>query len=359
MAEYKINIRFPIKVQKKSPFVYSGPDFRSLTLGAVSDTVSHRGLLFQRLYPFTVSRMEHGHPTDLLFCFTFLIIDDDGKLGLFLTSPCPLADDDLTDAFEALLNEAEKSARFFRGLFLEIEVNDEVLGSVAYPSSLSFLSYDLDKSDLHISSSNVLTERGFQVKRECCSYQNDVDGFLKITEKLVDPPGDFSATFLTRRELDEVRKKRSKFKARSCELSNLDEGLREFELPFFEDTALNVKWRGGGSLFRKEAEGYLRWLPDVFQASSTGMTPHLNIFPNLLEETRYSRGKIFDWGISNLDRRLLIGLLARGAASMSSKGIKTFEFARVGNEQKFIVEILEETGFGRVHAGRVLRKELR
>ena len=357
MAEYKVNIRFPIKVLEKLPFVYSGPDFRSLTLGAVSDILSYHGLKFQRLYPFTVSRLEQGRLTDLLFCFTFLLVDDDGRLGMFLTNPIPLVMEEPAHALDALLKEAERLARFFRGLFLEIEVNEQALGDVAHPTSLSFISYDLGKSSLMIPSQNFLAERGFSIKRGYCSFRNEIPDFLKEAKELIHSLDDFPEKFITLSELNEL-KKNSRFIARSCELSEMDEGLREFKLPLFEDTALRIKGRGT-PLFKKNAEGYIHWQPDIFEASSMGMTPHLNIFTNLLEETRYTRGKIFEWGISDPDRRLFICLLARGAAAMYSKGIKRFEFARVNDEQKFIIETLEEAGFCKVHAVKILRKELR
>ena len=134
MAEYRVSIRFPVKVLKMYPFVYSGPDFRSLSLGAVSDMFSYHGLTLQRLYPFTVSKLDRGRRIDLLFCFTFLFVDDDGKLGLFLTNLIPLTQSEPTVALEVLLNEAEKSVRYFGGQFLETEVNDDIQGDVAYPT---------------------------------------------------------------------------------------------------------------------------------------------------------------------------------------------------------------------------------
>ena len=92
MSAFQVDLRFPIKVYKEDPFVYTGPDFRSLPMGLISDTLNHEGRQYQRFYPFTVTRSTVGGAVeDVLFCFMFAYINDDDERGIYLTRPIPLS----------------------------------------------------------------------------------------------------------------------------------------------------------------------------------------------------------------------------------------------------------------------------
>jgi len=127
MSEYRTDLRLPLAVLRRAPFVYVGPDFRSLPLGVLSDIVEHRGRQIQRLNPFTVSRVVgNGEFDDVLFCFTFFYINDDDERVVFLTQPIYLTDSEEPEALDSLLFEAERLAGFVQSRLIEAEVHEAV-----------------------------------------------------------------------------------------------------------------------------------------------------------------------------------------------------------------------------------------
>ena len=130
MPEYKTDLRLPIALFRKAPFVYVGPDFRSLPLGLLSDVVEHRGRQIQRLNPFTVSKINGNDGSmDILFCFAFFYINDGDERVVFLTQPIYLTSFVDIGALDALLFEVETFAKFLGSRIIEIEVHEQILST--------------------------------------------------------------------------------------------------------------------------------------------------------------------------------------------------------------------------------------
>ena len=174
MSEFRIDLRLPVNVLRETPFAYVGPDFRSLPLGVFSDIVTHRGRQRQRLYPFTVSKAEGDRASaDLLFCFIFFYINDEDELVVFLTHPINLGGFEDSRALEALLAEVEKLAEFLGSHLVEIEIHGQVAGHVAFPTSLSFYSYDLKRASA-LSDAALFKRRGFHEEAEVICFDQSI-----------------------------------------------------------------------------------------------------------------------------------------------------------------------------------------
>ncbi len=358
MSKFKVELRLPIETLRKAPFVYVGPDFRSLPLGILSDIVEHRGRKIQRLNPFTVVKSgDDGGQTDVLFCFTFFYINDLDERVVYLTNPIQLVGSGETGALEALFAEAERLAKFLESHLIEIELHDRVSGSVAFPSSLSFLSYNLESDALSKPEEAHLKRWGFREEAQIICFEQDVDEFERIANEIGTKQEKFIAKSLSPIEFVTLKAKSRNFLIRSYELTQSDGAFKPTNLPFFEDTAYSVRTRHKLIFGKGSGEGYLRWIPNIIEPFVYGRTPLPLLFYHALEEHAYGYGKIIDWGLSAEDEGLLASLITRAVESMRQRGIKKCQFANVNGNQRFVNSFVEEHGFKIVHKMRLLCKE--
>ena len=359
MPEFKTDLRLPIAVLKKAPFVYIGPDFRSLPLGILSDIVDHRGRKIQRLNPFTVSKagVDDGS-TDLLFCFTFFYINDKDERVVFLTHPIYLTNFEKSEALEALLVEVERLAAFLDSGIIEMEVHEQITGPVAFPTSLSFFSYDLDNATISKPDAALLKRSGFREEVEVICLEQGLHDFERRADETGEKPDGYAVTSVSPTEFTMVKEKAHNFPVSSYELTRSDSAFKPTNLPFFEDVAYTARKRSRWSFRKTSNEGYLRWTPNIMEPFNESRKPFPLLFYHALEEHAYDHGKIFDWGLSGEDRALLASLLSQAVTSMKQRGIKRFQFANVDSEEKFIKDFLEEFGFKTAHKIKLLRKEV-
>jgi hypothetical protein len=186
MSEFQVDIRFPIKVYKEDPFVYTGPDFRSLPMGLISDTLNQGGRQYQRFYPFTVTRSTDGGAVeDVLFCFMFAYINDDDERSIYLTRSVPLSSSNDAAALDALINEAKRLATYLGSSTVEIEVNAEVNRYDAFPTSPSFFSYS--KKEKSTFNPDVYYRLGFKETSCLTSLETRIEDLYPILkDKKVD-----------------------------------------------------------------------------------------------------------------------------------------------------------------------------
>lgn len=358
MSEYKTDLRLPIAVFRKAPFVYVGPDFRSLPLGLLSDVVEHRGRQIQRLNPFTVSKINGvDRSTDILFCFAFFYINDDDERVVLLTQPIYLTNFVDTEALDALLVEVERFANFLGSRIIEIEVHEQLDGPVAFPTSLSFFSYNLNSMSTIKPETAHFERHEFRKEAEIVCLDQSVSEFEHSADESNRGSDEYIINSLSPLDFIAVKNKSRSFPVKSYELTYSDSVFKPINLPFFEDTAYTLQKRGW--FFRKESdEGYLRWTPNIMEPFAERRTPFPLLFYHTLEEHVYSYGKIFDWGLSEEDPALFNLLLSHAVRSMKKKGIQKVQFAHVESKQKFIKKFLEKSGFKAIHRINLLSREL-
>lgn len=360
MSEFQVDLRLPARVFSKSPFIYAGPDFTSLPLGLISDIVNHRGNKLQRLYPFTViSTDEGGNSVDHLFCFVSFYVNDQGERVVFLTPPVSLLEPESPGALEALLSETEKLASFIDARFIDVEIHEGIDGAVAFPTSLSFLSYRLDDSSFQGSDDAFFRQRGFREVSEITCYEQSIAELEHALERLDERLREYSVHPISPLEYKSVREEARDFPVKSFSLTRSDDEFGSTKLPFFEETAYIIRHRSGWLRRKSQVAGYLRWCPDLMEFLSARGTPFPLMFPDTLERHPYSCGKIINWGFKKEDRELFLSLLAFTSKSMRRRGIDRLQFAHVSGTDGFIQKCLVDTGFSKVQSIRLLRKEAR
>jgi len=359
MSDLKTDLRLPIAVLRKAPFVYVGPDFRSLPLGILSDIVEHRGRKMQRLNPFTVTRtFEDDGSADVLFCFIFFYVNDDDERVVYLTHPVYLANGDESEALEALLAEVERLAKFLDSGIIQLEVHDQISGPVAFPTSPSFVSYDLDCANILKPDALLLKRHDFEEEMEVFCLEQSVHEFERIEGEAKERPDKYIITSASPPEFLTVKKKARNFPVKSYELTHSDDAFEPTNIPFFEDAAYTVYKRSRWPFKKGSDEGYLRWTPNIMEPFMEIRNPFPLLFYESLEEHAYRYGKVFDWGLSIEDRELFTSLLSHAVRSMKQRGIVRFQFSNVGSDQMFIKKCLEESGFKATHRIKLLRKEV-
>lgn len=358
MSEFQVDLRFPIKVYNEDPFVYTGPDFRSLPMGLISDTLNHGGRQYQRLYPFTVTRSNVGGVVeDVLFSFMFTYINDDDERSIYLTRLIPLSSSSGATALDALIKEARLLAKYLGSSTVEIEVNAETSRYDAFPTSPSFLSYSKEGK----STFNPDVYGGLGFKEASCLLSLEArieDLYPLVKEKEVDS-NKYDVFTESPTEYKGIKNYARNFPLRSYELTQNDEALGLYSLPFFEESCHTVRKQTGIILKQRSPKAYFRWIPDIFESSLEHRSPIPLLFYQELEKHRYRIGKIYDWAFSEKDRNLMYLLLFQAIRYMRDKGIERIQFSNIPKENKFVLDLLETLGFESVSRTLILRGGIR
>lgn len=358
MSEFQVDLRFPIKVYTEDPFVYTGPDFRSLPMGLISDTLNHGGRRYQRFYPFTVTRSAVGGAVeDALFCFMFVYINDDDERSIYLTRPIPLSSSSDAKALDALITEARRLATYLGSSTVEIEVNTEVSRYDAFPTSPSFLSYS--KEGKSTFNPDVYSGLGFKEAAYLISLETRIEDLYPLVKDKKIDSNKYDMFTESPIEYKGIKNYARNFPLRSYELTHNDEALGLYSLPFFEESCHTVRKQTGIILKQRSPKAYFRWIPDIFEPSLEYRSPTPLLFYQELEKHRYHIGKIYDWAFSERDRNLMYLLLFQAVRYMRDKGIERIQFSNIPKENKFVLDLLETLGFESVSRTLILRGGIR
>jgi len=349
----RLDTRLPLKLFKATPFIYSGPDFKSLPCGVISDVVSHRGRQFERFLPITVSSIENNHVTDRLFCFSFFYVNSNGELVLFLTHPCWLSDiSEKSFLIDFLLANVEEIARSIDSRFIEVEFHDKVISKIAFPTSLSHLSYDLDKIHIQRDELSILTRHGFEEETAILCYEQKIfDTEKLLREKFHSLSKDYIVTSTNSTRLQQIKEKKKMLPIRSYTLSN--------EMPFIASENLPVL---PNTVFIAHNEndivGFIRWFPNLLELLQTDSTPTPLLFPYVLKIHPFKHGKIFEWSLKTENTELFAALLLHILQAMKRQGLDICQITNVCDKHSFIKNFLEHYGFQKIHRMKVLRKKV-
>lgn len=350
MLEFNVEIRFPSKVYTKAPFIYSGPDFKALSLGFLSDFLTHEQKEYQRLYPLTVSE-SHGNSRDLLFSFLHLYVNKGNEKVANLSHPIEINESEEGRVIDRLFFEAGNIAKFYGSNVIELETHDWSDSDVCFPSSTSFLHLMKNSSSLIKISKQCLENMGFQCENTLLSY---------VYKNTI--PGEQANTFndsqivktLSPKRYHEI-KKTVKFDFSSYELEKKDELFKSINLPFFEKTNNTLNRTVGWITKREKTEGMLRWMPNLFEPCLEKNSPYPLLFIDSLEKYQYKSGKIFDWRF-NEDPLILRRLILTAFKQMNEIGIEKIHFSNVEEDKENIKMLLEELGFEENHETIIFRK---
>lgn len=351
MSEFNVEVRFPGKVFKKVPFIYSGPDFKALSLGFLSDFLTHEQKEYQRLYPLTVSENFGDSYRDLMFSFLHLYVNNVNEKVVNLSHPIEVNDLEKAHALDRLFMEAEKIAEFYGSKVIELETHAWTDSDVFFPSSTSFLHFMKNSPSLIKISKRDLEYRGFQCENELLSYEHK--NALQVEQEDNFNGSGIVKTLSPKRYLE--IKKTEKFDFKSYELEKMDELFKSINLPFFEETN-HVLNRTVGWLSRREkTEGMLRWMPNLFEPCIEKNSPYPLLFIDALEKYHYKSGKIFEWCF-NEDPIVLRRLILTAFNFMRGKGIEKIQFSNVKKDNVNVKRLLRDLGFTESHETIMFRK---
>lgn len=357
MSSYKIDIRIPVKAFRRSPFLYFGPDFRSLTLGFLSDFIEHDGKQFQRLYPMTVVEDNGEKEKDVLFSFIYLYVNNNNRIVVHLTHPIYL-NDSYYEALNALLLENVKLAKFVQSSTIELEVQSSRVGQVFFPSSPSIINFGSKDPNFTEFDASFLKENGFSKVNEVACFENDIEYLEKSFNQVQNENEESKVRIKEPQEFIDA-KNSNRFDNSSYHLTEIDSIFKDTNIPFFENTAI-VKTRKKGLIFKKEViEGVLRWSPNLFEPVMEKRIPCPFIFYSLLENYRYEGGKIFDWGFKGDDVGVLKNMIIRATGLMKEVGIKKIQFGNVKGDKKSIEKMLENIGFNEIQRLKIYRRVIK
>jgi hypothetical protein len=352
MSEFKMEVRLPVRVLRRAPFIYSGSDFRSLILGAFSECVTHRGSSFQRTYPLLVSsEPPHRHTGDRVFTFAFLYVDTDDRRRLILTHPVPLEGEE--EALEALLSGAHRLASSLGCISIDVEVH-EAAGPQAFPTSLTPISYDLRRAVLVRQGAELLMRRGFRVEGEIICLDADIGQFLRGLKIDVGPIENIVSASPS--EAIELERGAEAFSLRPFSLSLKDTEFRPWKNTPFLDGSFLVKFGGKGRTGEKAVDGFVRWSPDLFEALEEVKTPYPSLLHEHLIRGEFRSGKVYDWGFKTRDEEPIISLLSAAAGSMRGRNIERIQFGYLNSRERFLGRNLERRGFKVTHRIKLFRR---
>ena len=349
----RLDTRLPLKLFRAAPFIYSGPDFKSLPCGVISDVVSYRERQFERFYPITISSIENNHVSDRLFCFSFFYVNSDRELVLFLTHPCWLSSTS-QDSFliDFLLTNVEEIARSIGSRFIEVEIHDEVISKIAFPTSLSHFSYDLGKMYVQRNGFSIMTRRGFKEEAAILCYEQKIfDAEKLLAENFHSLSEDYIVTATNQTRFQQIKEKKKMLLIKSYILSNETPFVASENLPVLPNTAFIAR-------HENDIVGFIHWFPNLLELLQTDSTPTPLLFPHVLKTRPFKYGKIFEWSLETENTELFAILLLHVLQTMKRQRLDICQIANVCDKHPFIKNFLEQYGFQKVHRMKVLRRKV-
>ena len=347
---FKIDTYLPLKVSKKCPFIYTGPNFAPFQVGLLPGVLQYRGTVIQRFYPLTV--YNEASPTRLynhLFAFCFLYVSNDQEVVFYVTPICWLRDDDRDEALDFFLTQITNLARDLTAHSIIMEVHYDITSTIAFPTSLSPFSYDLqDPTALDIDERR-LQSYDFQIMHRIHGYeQRLVPGETRtiLPRNYVFREVPASQEYEETAANTQFQHRAFTFSALNSEAAMHSEHLKQIRL-------LALKKQGW---FKKpELTSYLQWTPNLFEPSREYQLSVPLIFHYAYDEYPFQRGKILDWGFTASTLQAMSALLDHAAISMEKQGITYLQIGGVLENSPLHAHLVSEK-FTPVHTIHLLQK---
>ncbi len=349
---FKIDTYLPLKVWKICPFIYTGPNFAPFQVGLLPGVVQYQGSVAQRFYPLTVYWEESKtRMTNHLFAFCFLCQSDTQQLSFYVAPICWLCDNKKEIVLDFFLTQIEELACELKASSITMEVNSDINARIAFPTSLSPFSYDLENHVALDIDEGQLQTYGFHPLRYIHCYERNL-----ITKKtLPTPPRNYQFQEISGSQNQALTPAISQLPYHAFTLASVNSGLSMHSEHLDEIRILAFKKQGW---FKKpELEGYLQWTPNLFEPSRTYHLPVPLIFQYAYHDYPYTLGKIVDWGFNTINSRLIATLLDHVAVSMQKRGILKLQIGGVleGSE---LQSVLASENFTPIHTINLLQKQV-
>ncbi len=354
MLTFRVESRIPVKLFTKAPFIYTGPDFMSFSLGMISDIIDYQGKKIQRFHPITVSKVDGDRIIDQMFCFGFLYIDNDGELAFYLTHPYWFDRSDIEECFFFFLEKVEELAKMNNIKYLKLELHDFISPPIAFPSSLSEISYDLKKIQINRHDSLLFKKHGFSEEESISCYENRSQNLNNI-KKETHVSKDLKIRRMKLNDFMKIYGRTIEFPVKTYNLSNRDLFTSQKIIPYLNDTILVTYDK---SVKSTNINGFLMWSPNLIELYERFHSPIPYMFYPEMRKHSFEYGKIFNFAIKKENVQLFPSLLCNVLQQMGEQGIKKCQIGYISDKQKLFIHTIEKNGFTKVHVMKILKKRV-
>lgn len=349
---FKIDTYLPLEVWKKCPFVYTGPNFAPFQVGLLPGVLQYQGNVIQRFYPLTVYWEESNTQSlNHLFAFCFLYPSDDQKLGFYVTPICWLRDTNKTKALDFFMTQIGDLARELKACSITMEINSDVTRTVAFPTSLSPFSYDLEKRAAINLDEPRLTTHGFQIIRSIHCYEQNLT--LKKTRPA--PPSNYIFREIPASQHQTLAPSITQFQHRAYTFTSLNSESSTHSEHLDEIKLLALKKQGWFK--QPELSGYMQWTPNLFEPSREYHLPVPLIFRYATQNYPYNLGKVIDWGFNAISYPVISTLLDHVGTSMQKRGITHLQIGGVLDKSELQAFLISED-FLKIHTIQLVHKQV-
>lgn len=353
MLTFRVESRIPVMLFTKAPFIYTGPDFISFSLGMISDIIDYQGRKIQRFHPITVSKVDGERIIDQMFCFCFFYIDNDGELALYLTHPYWFDRSDIEECFFFFLEKVEELAKLNNSSYIKLELHDSVSPPIAFPCSLSEVSYDLKKIQISRHDSLLFKKHGFSEEKTISCYE-DRSPHLNI-KKENHTSKDLKIRRMNLNDLMKIYGRTVEFPVKTYNLSNKDLFISQRIIPYLNNTILVTYYK---SFKSTNFNGFFIWSPNFIELYERFYSPTPYIFYPELRKYSFEYGKIFNFATTKENIQLFPSIFRNVLQHMNEQGIKKCQIGYISDEQKLFIDTIEKNGFTKIHVIKILKKQV-
>jgi hypothetical protein len=347
--EFKIESRIPLELFKIAPFIYTGPDFISFPLGMISDFIYYKNKKLQRFYPLTVSMVTQGKLIDQLFCFSFIYINDEEKLVLYLTQPILINIFSLQQTIDFFIKKINELAIERNCEQIELEIHEISTYPIGYPTSLSHLSYNVNEFQSQNGYLELFQQYEFNEVNSLFCYGQNIDEIYKNINKI--KIRKYKSEVLNQTDFIKIKGKLNLLPIKAFTLTTKDLTIfNKIILPFDKSMFILHK--------QNHIYAFFQWVPNLFELFNEFRTPIPYLFYNKFKNYSFKIGKIIDWAIAEENEELFINLLSGAIISMKQRGIKNCQIANISYNQSFIKNLLDSLGFRKIHTIKLLRRRV-
>ena len=359
MLDFNLETRLSTSLFKEIPFFFTGSDWMSFPLGRLPNIIEHESFKLQRFHPFTVSKLTSEDIwKDQMTCFSFFYINNSNELSLFITHPHWFERSNSQDCLNFFLEKISQLARYIKCKQILLEFHENFNTPIAFPTSISDFSYNLNHMQIQKEDFNLYQKIGFKTINELCGFESNIIDFLE-SEYASIPIGEYKIRSISPSRLMNIKTDENEYPVHNFSLSRKDVNTSSKYIPSFDDDSVIVANKTSIGSLKSSFEGYLQWSPNLFEPFNDKQTPSPYLFIPFLKKFGYASGKIYKWAIREKKIELLTCLISQAIRNMDIKGIKKCQISYIENKQKFIINTLKSLGFHKVHTIKLMQKEVR
>ncbi|MEM2893924.1 MAG: hypothetical protein QW486_07260 [Candidatus Bathyarchaeia archaeon] len=354
---FKIESRLPTALFNEAPFIYTGPDFMSFPLGMISDIINNKNRSIQRFFPITISKFQGKILVDQMFCFSFFYVNDEDDLIFYLTHPFWFDRSNMKDTMDFFIMQIEGFANKMNCNQIELEIHENFTSCIAYPTSLSHLSYYLNRDRFQADDLKFFQRYGFNEVNSLFCYEQCLEGIEKNLKDKISDAKKYKAKIINQSDFIKIKDKINNSFIKAFSLSTKDLIVSHRLLPPFNKSMFILNKKNKTSM-NSSINGFVQWVPNLFELFRKRCSPIPYLHYHNFKDFPFKCGKIINWAIDEERDELVIALIYHTINMMKKRGIKKCQFGFIHNKQDFMYNILKFCGFSKVHTIKLLKRKV-